>query len=70
MVVQPLQTVSEPHDSGIVMEETTTTIVSQAFVAEIIEEGFGDLFEEANVEELIVVAEALSEKLEMDKIRI
>ncbi|MFS7993598.1 putative transcription factor interactor and regulator CCHC(Zn) family [Helianthus anomalus] len=68
MIVQPLQTVYEPHDWGNVMEETTIAIVSQAFIAEIIEEGFGDLFEEANVEELTVVAEALSENLEMEKI--
>ncbi|MFS7914588.1 hypothetical protein Hanom_Chr02g00155361 [Helianthus anomalus] len=63
MIVQPLQIVSEPHDWGIVMEETTTAIVSQAFLAEIVEEGFADLFEEENVEELTMVAEALSEKL-------
>ncbi|MFS7968631.1 hypothetical protein Hanom_Chr09g00799881 [Helianthus anomalus] len=49
---------------GDFMEETTTAIASQAFIAEIVEEGF----EEANVEELTVVAEALSKNLEMDKI--
>ncbi|MFS7915683.1 hypothetical protein Hanom_Chr02g00168121 [Helianthus anomalus] len=31
MIVKPLQTVSEPQDWGIVMEETTTAIVSQAY---------------------------------------
>ncbi|KAJ0883085.1 putative transcription factor interactor and regulator CCHC(Zn) family [Helianthus annuus] len=65
MVAQPLQSVTEPYDWGCALEDISGAIVSQAFIAEIVnEEVFEEVVEETSIEELAVVAEVLGEELD------
>ncbi|KAJ0525574.1 putative RNA-directed DNA polymerase [Helianthus annuus] len=65
MVAQPLQSVTEPYDWGCALENISGAIVSQAFIAEIVnEEVYEEVVEETSIEELAVVAEVLGEELD------
>ncbi|MFS7965706.1 putative transcription factor interactor and regulator CCHC(Zn) family [Helianthus anomalus] len=53
LVAQPLQNVTEPYDWGCALEEISGAIVSQAFMAEIIEEEVcEEVIEEASIEDV------------------
>ncbi|KAF5817225.1 putative transcription factor interactor and regulator CCHC(Zn) family [Helianthus annuus] len=65
MVAQPLQSVIEPYDWGCALEDISGAIVSQAFIAEIMnEEVYEEIIEETSIEELAVVAEVFGEELD------
>ncbi|KAJ0876614.1 putative transcription factor interactor and regulator CCHC(Zn) family [Helianthus annuus] len=65
MVAQPLQNVTEPYDWGCALEDISGAIVSQAFIAEIVnEEVCEEVVEETSIEELAVVAEVIGEELD------
>ncbi|KAM0034993.1 putative transcription factor interactor and regulator CCHC(Zn) family [Helianthus debilis subsp. tardiflorus] len=65
MVAQPLQSVTEPYDWGCALEDISGSIVSQAFIAEIVkEEVYEEVIEETSIEELAVVAEVFGEELD------
>ncbi|KAM0038187.1 hypothetical protein Hdeb2414_s0013g00411931 [Helianthus debilis subsp. tardiflorus] len=65
MVAQPLQSVTEPYDWGCALEDISGAIVSQAFTAEIVNEGVcEEVIEETSIEELAVVAEVFGEELD------
>ncbi|KAF5780755.1 putative transcription factor interactor and regulator CCHC(Zn) family [Helianthus annuus] len=65
MVAQPLQNVTEPYDWGCALEYISGAIVSQAFIAEIVnEEVCVEVVKETSIEELAVVAEVLGEELD------
>ncbi|KAJ0587485.1 hypothetical protein HanIR_Chr04g0163731 [Helianthus annuus] len=65
MVAQPLQSVTEPYDWGCALEDISGAIVSQAFIAEIVnEEVYEEVVEETSIEELAVVAEVFGEELD------
>ncbi|KAJ0733550.1 putative transcription factor interactor and regulator CCHC(Zn) family [Helianthus annuus] len=65
MVAQPLQNVTEPYDWGCALEDISGAIVSQAFIAEIVnEEVYEEVVEETSIEELAVVAEVIGEELD------
>ncbi|KAM0024088.1 putative transcription factor interactor and regulator CCHC(Zn) family [Helianthus debilis subsp. tardiflorus] len=69
MVAQPLQSVTEPYDWGCALEDISGAIVSQAFIAEIVnEEVYEEVVEETSIEELAVVAEVLGEELDSGKV--